>query len=102
MMLWDQVTVRSRLTGAERPDDMTVPAHVYTVSGTNPEYPYRPGMMVHSLRAIIGPDTPRAVDPVNDDVIHKGTTYRIDGPPMGRYRRGQVHHWTINLERITG
>src|SRR5699024_5861838 len=102
MMLWDEVTVRSRLTGDQRPDDMTVPAHVYTVSGTNPEYPYRPGMMVHSLRAIIGPDTPRAVDPVNDDVIHKGTAYRIDGPPMGRYRRGQVHHWTINPERITG
>src|SRR5699024_11256652 len=61
MMLWDEVTVRSRLTGDQRPDDMTVPAHVYTVSGTNPAYPHRPGMMGHSLRASIGPDTPRAV-----------------------------------------
>src|SRR5699024_7984037 len=102
MMLWDEVTVRSRLTGDQRPDDMTVPAHVYTVSGTNPEYPYRPGMMVHSLRATIGPDPPAAVARANDDKTQGGPAPRIDGPPMGRYRRGQVHHWTINLERITG
>ena len=102
MMLWDEVTVRSRLTGAERPDDMTVPAHVYTVSGSNPFEPNRPGIMVHVLRAIIGADAPRAVDPVNDDVVHKGTTYRVDGPPMGRYRRGRLHHWTSNRERTTG
>ena len=102
MMLWDQVTVRSRLSGGGRPDDMTVPAHVYTVSGSNPTEPNRPGLIVDVLRVIIGPDAPRAVDPVNDDVIHKGTAYRIGGPPMGRYRRGRLHHWTINLERITG
>lgn len=102
MMLWDEVTVRSRLTGGERPDDMTVPAHVYTVSGSNPTEPNRPGLMVHVLRAIIGPDAPRAVEPANDDVIHDGTTYRVDGPPMGRHRRGRLHHWTINLERVTG
>lgn len=102
MMLWDQVTVRSRLTGDQRPEDMTVPAHVYTLSGSNPAEPNRLDMLVHVLRAIIGPDAPRAVDPVNDDVIHQGTAYRVDGPPMGRYRRGRLHHWTINLERITG
>lgn len=102
MMLWDEVTVRSRLTGSERPDDMTVPAHVYTVSGSNPAEPNRPGLMVHVLRAIIGPGAPRAVEPANDDVIHDGTAYRVDGPPMGRYRRGRLHHWTINLERVTG
>ena len=102
MMLWDEVTVRSRLTGANRPPDMTVPAHVYTVSGSNPWEPNRPGIMVHELRAVIGPDAPRAVDPANDDVIHKGTPYRVNGPPMGRYRRGRLHHWTINLERTTG
>ena len=45
---------------------------------------------------------PREVDPYYDRVVHHGTTYKIDGPPMGRYRRGKVHHWTINLERITG
>ena len=102
MMLWDQVTVRSRISGGGRPDDMIVPAHVYTVSGSNPTEPNRPGLIVDVLRVIIGPDAPRAVDPVNDDVIHRGTTYRIGGPPMGRYRRGRLHHWTINLERITG
>lgn len=102
MMLWDQVTVRSRLTGDGRPDDMTVAAHVYTLSGANPAEANRLDMLVHVLRAIIGPDAPRAVDPVNDDVIHQGITYRVDGPPMGRYRRGRLHHWTINLERITG
>lgn len=102
MMLRDEVTVRSRLTGSSRPDDMTVPAHVYTLSGSNPAEPNRPGLMVHALRAIIGPDVPRPVDPAADDVIHKGTVYRIDGPPMGRYQRGELHHWTINLERITG
>lgn len=102
MMLWDEVTVSSRLAGAGRPDDMTVPAHVYTVSGSNPADPNRPGILVHQLRAIIGSAAPRAIDPVNDDVIHKGTAYRMDGPPMGRYRRGRLHHWTLNLERTTG
>ena len=102
MMLWDRVTITSRLTGSERPADMTVPAHVYTVSGTNPWEPNRPGVMVHSLRAMVGPDLPRPVDPTSDDVVHKGTAYRLDGPPMGRYKRGALHHWTLNLERTTG
>lgn len=102
MMLWDQVTVRSRREDAGRPADMTVPAHVYTVSGTNPREPDRLSMMVHELRAIIGPDLPRPIDPASDDVVHQGTAYRVNGPPMGRYRRGVLHHWTVNLERITG
>lgn len=99
--LHDQITVTSSTVGPDRPDDMTVPAHVYTMSGVNPAERNRPGLLVASLRAIIGP-TPRAVDPIDDRVIHHGTEYRIDGPPMGRYRRGKLHHWTINLERVTG
>ena len=102
MMLWDQVTVRSRLTGDQRPDDMTIPAHVYTLSGANPAESNRLDMLVHALRAIIGPDAPRAVDPVNDDVIHQGTTYRVDGPPLGRYRRGRRPPGPLNRERATG
>ena len=101
MMLHDKVTITSTRTGAERPDDMTVPAHVHTVSATGDYTTTRPGAMVQQLRVIIGP-TPRAIAPATDRVVHHGTTYRIDGPPMGRYRRGRLHHWTINLERKTG
>lgn len=99
--LRDTVTIRSERTGSARPEDMTVPAHVYTVSGANPREPNRPALMVASLRAIVGP-TPRPVDPSQDRVVHHGTVYRIDGPPMGRYRHGKIHHWTIELVRATG
>ena len=101
MMLHDRVTITSTLTGDGRPDDMTVPAHVHTVSATGDYTTTRPGAMVQQLRVIIGA-TPRPIAPATDQVVHHGTTYRIDGPPMGRYRRGRLHHWTINLERTTG
>lgn len=101
LQLHDRVTIRSTLTGSGRPEDMTVRAHVYTVSGTNPAEPNRPDLMVTTLRVIVGP-TPRPVVATSDVVEHHGTAYRIDGPPMGRYRRGKLHHWTINLERTTG
>lgn len=99
--LRDRVTIRSELSGSGRPEDMTVRAHVHTVSGANPRQANRPGLMIQELRVIVGP-TPRPVDPVNDRIVHHGTEYRIDGPPMGRYRNGTIHHWTINLERSTG
>lgn len=102
MMLWDALTVSSRLTGSGRPADMTVSAHVFTVSGSNPFEPNRPGLMIEVLRAILAPDLPRAIDWTSDDVVHKGTTYRVDGPPMGRYQHGRLHHWTINLKRSDG
>lgn len=101
MMLHDKVTITSTLTGSKRPDDMTVPAHVYTVSGSNPREPLRLGLMVSELRAMVGP-LPRQIEPGTDRVIHHGQEYRVDGPPMGRYRRGRLHHWTINLRRATG
>lgn len=96
--LRDRVTITSSIAGAERPEDMTVPAHVYTISGNNPREPDRLYLMVSVLRAIIAP-TPRPIDPVSDTVTHQGTAYRIDGPPLGRYRNGRIHHWTLNLER---
>lgn len=100
--LHDSITIRSTVPeGPSRPEDMTVPAHVYTLSGANPREPDRPFLMVSSLRAIVGP-LPRELDPAYDRVDHHGTEYRIDGPAMGRYRRGRLHHWTMNLERITG
>lgn len=102
MILRDEVTISSRLSGSGRPDDITVPAHVFTVSGSNPYEPNRPGLLVEVLRVIVGPDMPRAVDWTSDDVAHKGTTYRMNGAPMGRYQHGRLHHWTINLERMTG
>ena len=101
LQLHDTITITSTLTGSGRPEDMTVRAHVYTLSGENPAEPNRPYLMVSQLRAMVAP-LPREVDPAYDRVVHHGTTYKIDGPPMGRYRRGKVHHWTINLERITG
>ncbi len=101
LQLHDRVTITSQRTDSDRPEDMTVPAHVYTLSGENPREPDRPYLMVSVLRAIVGP-LPREVEPSQDRLVHHGTEYRIDGPPMGRYRRGRLHHWTINLERITG
>ncbi len=97
--LHDSITISSSLTGTGRPADVTVPAHVYTLSGANSDDPFKPFLTVSVLRAIVGP-TPRPIEPATDEVVHHGTTYRIDGPPMGRYRRGKLHHWTINLERI--
>lgn len=99
--LKDTVTIRSERTGSDRPDDMTLRAHVYTVSGSNPREPNRPGLLVESLRAIVGPP-PRPISPAEDLVEHHGTVYQITGPPMGRYRNGRLHHWTIELERTTG
>lgn len=99
--LHDQITIVSTKVGGDRPDDMTVPAHVYAVSGTSPRDQNRPGILVTELRAMTGP-LPRPIDAPNDDVQHHGDTYRIDGPPLGRYRRGRLHHWTITLERVTG
>lgn len=101
MQLHDSVTIVSTLTGAERPDDMTVPAHVHTVSASGDYSAIVPGALVHQLRAMVGP-TPRPITPATDHVVHHGRTYRIDGPPMGRYRRGRLHHWTLNLERFSG
>lgn len=99
--LRDSITIRSSLTGTGRPADMTVPAHVYTLSSANPRDSQRLYIEVTTLRAIVGP-LPRPVDSSNDRVVHRGTEYKMDGPPLGRYRRGRLHHWTINLERITG
>lgn len=97
----DRVTIRSTLTGDGRPEDQTVRAHVFTLSGTAPTEANRPFVLVASLRCIIGPGA-REVSPSTDRIIHHGTEYRVDGPPMGRYRAGKLHHWTLNLERITG
>lgn len=101
LLLHDRVTISSTLTGGARPPDVTVKAHVYSVSGAAPYEPNRPGLLVDSLRVIVGPDV-RELDPITDRVIHRGTTYPMDGRPMARYRRGRLHHWTINLERTTG
>lgn len=101
LQLHDRVTITSTITGSARPEDVTVRAHVYTVSGTAPYEANRPGLLVDSLRVIIGP-LARPLDPITDRVIHRGITYPMDGRPMGRYRRGRLHHWTINLERTTG
>ena len=101
LQLHDRVTITSTLTGTARPEDVTVRAHVYTVSGTAPYEANRPGLLVDTLRVIIGP-LDRELDPLTDRVIHRGTTYPMDGRPMGRYRRGKLHHWTINVERTTG
>lgn len=99
--LRDHVTIASSTTGSTRPEDMTVRAHVYTVSGSNPFEPNRPGLMVTELRCIIEP-TMREIQPATDIVTHHGTEYWIEGPPMGRYRHGKLHHWTLNLVRTTG
>lgn len=99
--LKDTVTVRSQIAGSGRPEDMTLRAHVYTISGSNPREPNRPGLLVSALRVIVGP-TPRPIDPVEDRVEHHGIVYWIAGPPMGRYRNGRLHHWTVELERTTG
>lgn len=101
IQLHDSITVRSTRVGSGRPDDMTVPAHVYTVSGSNPREPLRLGLMVSELRAMVGP-LPRQIEPGTDRIVHDGLEYHVDGPPMGRYRRGRLHHWTINLRRATG
>lgn len=101
LQLHERVTIRSKLSGPGRPEDVTVRAHVYSVSGTAPSEPNRPGLLVDSLRVIIGP-LGRELDPINDQVVHRGITYPMDGRPMGRYQRGKLHHWTINLERVTG
>lgn len=97
--LHDSITISSSLTGAGRPADMTVPAHVYTLSSAKPGDSQQLYVEVTSLRAMVGP-LPRPVDSINDRVTHRGTEYRIEGPPLGRYRRGRLHHWTINLERV--
>lgn len=99
--LRDRVTITSTLTGEGRPEDQTVRAHVFTLSGTAPTEATRPFALVAALRCIIGPEA-REVDPNRDRIVHHGTEYRVDGPPMGRYRNGKIHHWTLNLERITG
>lgn len=101
--LRDRVSVRSTLTGSERPDDMDgIPAMVFTIDASNPMEPNRPGLLVTRLRAMLPGTLPRPVDPNNDRVTHDGREYRLDGEPMGRYRRGKIHHWTLNLERTTG
>lgn len=100
--LQDTVTIRSRSTGTGRPEDMTVPAHVYSVDGANPTLANRPGLLVTQLRALIPGNLSRPLDASNDDVVHHGTAYKMDGPALARYRRGKVHHWTINLENVTG
>lgn len=104
MILRDEVTFRSRLISedATRPKDMTVPAMVYTVTGEHPLETNRPGLLVRELRAIVPGELPRPIDPVNDDCIHKGYAYRVDGPPLGRYRAGRIHHWTVNLWQSEG
>ena len=101
LQLHDTITITSTLAGGGRPEDMTVRAHVYTLSGANPAEPNRPALMVSQLRAMVAP-LPRELDTFYDRVEHHGTEYRIDGPAMGRYRRGRLHHWTISLERTTG
>lgn len=101
LQLHDRVTIRSTLTGPARPADMTVRAHVYWVSAATPWEPNRPGLIVDSLRAILAP-LPRDLEFTTDRVTHHGTEYRINGSPMVRYRRGKVHHVTINLERTDG
>lgn len=100
--LHDTVTIRSKKIGSGRPEDMTLPAHVYSVDGANPTQANRPGLLVTQLRALIPGKLARPLDAVNDQVVHHGTVYNMDGPPLGRYRRGKVHHWTINLERVDG
>lgn len=100
--LRDEVTIRSRRTGPGGTDDMTLRAHVYSVDGVNPTEPNRPGLLVTQLRVLVPGKLERPLDASQDDVIHHGTVYRMDGPPMGRYRRGKVHHWTIKLERVDG
>lgn len=101
--LRDRVDIRSKLTGSSRPEDMAdVRAHVFTLTGAEGSSdPTRPYLLVESLRMIVGP-TARPIDPVNDVVTHHGTDYSPDGPPMGRYRNGRIHHWTVNLRRTTG
>lgn len=101
LQLRDRVTITSTVVGSGRPEDVTVRAHVYTVSGTAPWEANRPGLLVDELRVMIGP-LDRELDPLTDRVIHHGTTYPMNGRPMGRYRHGRLHHWTINLERTTG
>lgn len=101
LRLHDEVTIVSTLTGSARPADLTVRAHVYWVSGAAPYERNRPGLLVDALRVIVGP-LPRELNPTSDRVMHHGIEYNIDGRPMVRYRRGKVHHLTINLERTTG
>lgn len=100
LQLHDRVTITSTLTGSDRPGDVTVRAHVYTVSSVNPDEDMSVGYLVEQLRAIIGPP-PRELDPNTDRVVHRGVTYPMDGRPMARYRRGKLHHLTINLERTS-
>lgn len=100
--LRDTITLVSTLEGSGRPEDVDLPAHVFTVSSADRAEAGRPYLVVEQLRCMIGPVPGRTPDSAYDRIVHKGTEYRIDGAPMGRYRNGKIHHWTINLERATG
>lgn len=100
--LRDRITLVSTLEGSGRPDDVDLPAHVFTVSSVDSGDSTRPHLVVEKLRCMIGPIPGRDPDTGYDRIIHKGTEYQIDGAPMGRYRNGNIHHWTINLKRATG
>lgn len=97
--LRDTITLVSTLQGSGRPEDVEVPAHVFTVSSVDSADPLRPSLVLEKLRCMIGPVPGRTPDPAYDRIVHKGIEYKMDGAPMGRYRRGKIHHWTINLER---
>lgn len=100
MILGDQVTVQAT-TGTAQPGQFDTSAYVYWASSVEHVTELAGVQAVTTLRAILPAQLPRELSTSTDRILWRGDSYRIIGEPMARMRRGRVHHWTINLERIS-
>lgn len=100
MRLGDRVTVQAT-TGTAEPGEFDTPAYVYWSASVEHSTELAGVQAVTTLRAILPSRLPRELSTTTDRILWRGDSYRIIGEPMARMRRGAVHHWTINLERIS-